>query len=104
MQRAIIIRDLISSPIGACAGISIPVCEFPDTHYTINGSGFEYGLNAGVFVPLGRVAIGGLLNFTTHHFSKFCENDASTYNVDYCFDTSSLKDLKVFGFSGALLY
>jgi len=33
MHRAITIRNLISSSIGACAGISIPVCEFPDTHY-----------------------------------------------------------------------
>jgi hypothetical protein len=37
---------------------------------TASGSGLAYGVNAGVFIPLGRIAIGGLLNYTGRHFSE----------------------------------
>lgn len=72
---------------------------------TISGSGLAYGFNAGIFVPIGRMALGGLINFTTHHYSRLCENDAYTGYVDSCADSSMMPDdVKLFGISGALLY
>jgi hypothetical protein len=72
---------------------------------TISGSGLAYGFNAGIFVPVGRMALGGLINFTTHHYSKLCENDSYTGYVDSCADSSMMPDdVKLFGITGALLY
>jgi hypothetical protein len=34
-----------------------------------SGSGYLYGFTAGVFLPVGRVALGGLFSFTNHSFS-----------------------------------
>jgi hypothetical protein len=62
---------------------------------TYSGSGLAYGVNAGVFVPLGRIAIGGLLNYTSRHFSN-----SNACDTDYCTTGTD----KFFGFSGALMY
>ena len=62
-----------------------------------SGSGYAYGFNAGVFVPLGRIAIGGLFNFTGRHFNSYCAEST-------CFDVTGGSDAKILGFSGALLY
>jgi hypothetical protein len=75
----------------------------PDERYS--GSGLAYGVNVGFFIPLGRVAIGGLFNFTGHHFSSECENDAYTGYVEVCGNPRpGTSDTKILGFSGALLY
>ena len=75
----------------------------PDYQYS--GTGLAYGLNAGVFIPLGRVAIGGLFNFTGHHYSSACTNDNTTNYVQQCGDVPSGNvDTKILGFTGALLY
>ncbi len=45
--------------------------------YTLeyDGHGIGYGVTAGAFVPIGRVALGGILSFTGHSFSAFhCSN------------------------------
>ncbi len=68
---------------------------YPDS--TMSGNGLAYGVNAGVFIPLGRIAIGGLLNFTGRSYSSACQNDV-------CGDASSGSADKFFGFSGALMY
>jgi hypothetical protein len=68
-----------------------------------SGSGIAYGVNAGVFVPLGRLAIGGLINFTSHHFTSACENDYTTGYVEDC-SYSKPPDANFFGITGALLY
>ncbi len=68
---------------------------YPDT--TLSGSGLAYGFNAGVFIPLGHIAIGGLFNFTGRSYFSSCLNDV-------CGDASGGSDDKFFGFSGALMY
>jgi hypothetical protein len=62
-----------------------------------SGNGWSYGFNAGVFLPLGRVAIGGLLNYTGHHYSTWCENSD-------CMRVSGGDDFQILSISGALLY
>ena len=45
--------------------------------YTLeyDGHGMGYGVNAGAFVPIGRMALGGIISFTGHSFSGFhCSN------------------------------
>jgi len=45
--------------------------------YTLDygGHGIVYGFTAGAFVPIGRMALGGILSFTGHDFSGFhCSN------------------------------
>jgi hypothetical protein len=75
----------------------------PDDKYS--GSGLVYGLNAGVFVPVGNMAIGGLFSFTGHSYSKMCTNDSTTGYVDLCGDASgTVAGSKVIAFTGALLY
>ena len=71
---------------------------------TYSGSGLAYGFNAGVFIPLGRIAIGGLLNFTGRSYSSQCYSDYDTNYSSVCGDVSGGSDDKFFGFSGALMY
>jgi hypothetical protein len=77
-------------------GYSATASESGYSDVTYSGSGLAYGVNAGVFVPLGRIAIGGLLNYTGRHFST-----SSACDTDYCADTGTDK---FFGFSVALMY
>ncbi len=77
--------------------------SYAGSDYKQSGSGVAYGLNAGVFVPLGRVAIGGMLNFTGHHFSSYCYTDPGYSEV--CGDApSGTPEVKIIGFNAALLY
>jgi len=69
--------------------------------YNYHGDGVVFGMNAGVFVPLGRIAIGGLINVSTRSFSNYCENDYYTYYVDSCYSVSKFTSI---GFTGALMY
>ena len=55
---------------------------------TYSGSGLAYGFNAGVFIPLGRIAIGGLINFTGRSYSSYCQNDSYTNYYQVCGDAS----------------
>jgi hypothetical protein len=71
---------------------------------TYSGSGLAYGFNAGVFIPLGRIAIGGLINFTGRSYSSYCQNDSYTNYYQVCGDASGGPDDKFFGFSAALMY
>jgi hypothetical protein len=73
-----------------------------DENYS--GSGIAYGFNFGAFFPLGRIALGGLFNYTGHSWSSYCENDATTGDVDYCWDTSKSTDLHILGFTAAMLF
>jgi hypothetical protein len=61
-------------------------------------SGYSYGLNVGAFVPLGRMAIGGLFSLVGRHVSSSCDN------YGYCGSVANGPDYKFLGFSGALLY
>jgi hypothetical protein len=61
-------------------------------------SGYAYGLNAGVFVPLGSIAIGGLFSFVGRHVSSTCGSDG------WCASVSHGPDYKFVSFSGALLF
>jgi hypothetical protein len=74
----------------------------PDSTYS--GSGLAYGFNAGVFIPLGRIAIGGLFNFTGRSYSSYCQTDSLTYYSQVCGDVSGGPDDKFLGFTGALMY
>ena len=69
--------------------------------YNYHGDGIVLGVNAGVFVPLGRIAIGGLINVSTRSFSNYCENDYYTYYSDSCYSVSKFTSI---GFTGALMY
>jgi hypothetical protein len=64
-----------------------------------SGGGWAYGLNAGVFFPLGNLAIGGLFNYTVRSYSS-CSNSSNS-NSDFCIDGS---DAKILGFSGAMIF
>jgi hypothetical protein len=49
-----------------------------------SGSGFVYGLTAGVFLPVGRVALGGLFSYTHHSFSDSpCGSSDSSGKCNY---------------------
>jgi hypothetical protein len=73
--------------------------SYSDTYGSSSSStsGVSYGFNAGVFIPLGNIAIGGLLNFTGRHWT--CDTTTSD-----CIDVSSGSDSKIFAFSGALIF
>lgn len=74
--------------------------DYGGTTYTGSGSGVAYGLNAGVFFPLGySLAIGGLLNYTVRSFSS-CDS-TSDNGSDFCLTGP---DEKILGFSGALIF
>ena len=66
------------------------------TDYT--GSGLAYGFTAGVFIPVGRVALGTLFNFTGHSFS---DSSCTSGSSGTCGSSSS--DFKFITFSVALL-
>jgi len=68
--------------------------------YTLDydGHGMGYGFNAGAFVPLGRMAMGGLLSFTGHSFSSF---DCSSSGGFAC--TSRPIPTKLISFSVGML-
>jgi hypothetical protein len=89
--------ELVVGPKLGFFGMSATYSQsgYPDS--TFSGSGLAYGFNAGVFIPLGRIAIGGLLNFTGRSYSSACQNN-------FCADVSGGSDDKFFGFSGALMY
>ena len=79
-------------------GMSMSMSQSGYSDSTASGSGLAYGFNAGVFIPLGRIAIGGLLNFTGRSYSSYCANDI-------CGDVpSGFPSDNFIGFSGALLY
>jgi hypothetical protein len=61
-------------------------------------SGYAYGLNAGVFVPVGSIALGGLFSFVGRHVSSTCDSSG------WCYNDSHGPDHKFFSFSGALLF
>ena len=65
-----------------------------------SGEGIAYGFTAGVFFPVGRVALGGLFNFTAHSFSESTCNDSSSYDST-CASVPS--DFEFITFSVALL-
>jgi len=68
----------------------------PDDTYS--ESGFLYGLNAGAFFWVGRIAFGGLLSVSIHSPSSYCLNDV-------CGDVpSGFSSLKVVGLNGAMLF
>jgi hypothetical protein len=85
-------------------GMSSTMSQSGSQDSTFSGSGLAYGFNAGVFIPLGRVAIGGLFNFTGRSFSSQCVSDFSTNYNSICNDVSGGQDDKFIGFSGALMY
>jgi hypothetical protein len=85
-------------------GMSSTMSQSGSQDSTFSGSGLAYGFNAGVFIPLGRVAIGGLFNFTGRSFSSQCFSDPSTNYNSVCNDVSGGSDDKFIGFSGALMY
>jgi hypothetical protein len=89
--------ELVVGPKLGFFGMSSTYSQSGYSDSTSSGSGLAYGFNAGVFVPLGRIAIGGLLNFTGRSYSSYCQNDI-------CGDVSGGSDDKFFGFSGALMY
>ena len=66
--------------------------------YSSSAYGTAYGFNAGLFFALGRISIGGLLNYTAHSYSHVCDYD------DSCYDVDGGPDFKVFGLTGALLF
>jgi hypothetical protein len=61
-------------------------------------SGYAYGFNAGAFVPLGSIALGGLFSFVGRHVSSTCGSDG------WCASVSHGPDYKFVSFSGALLF
>jgi hypothetical protein len=73
--------------------------DYAGSTYTGSGSGVTYGLNTGVFFPLGNIAIGGLLNYTVRSFSS-CNNTSGS-TADYCITGP---DEKIFGLSGAMIF
>ncbi len=60
--------------VGPKLGFFADAGSIGDSYYggttDFNGFGVAYGFTAGAFFPLGRMAIGGLLNFTGHSFSE----------------------------------
>jgi hypothetical protein len=93
--------------VGPKLGFFATTVTFSESGYqdsTYSGSGLAYGFNAGVFIPLGRIAIGGLFNFTGRGYSRWCINDSSTNYSQVCTDNPGGPDDKFIGFSGALLY
>jgi hypothetical protein len=72
--------------------------DYNGTTYSADSYGYVYGFNAGAFFAVGRMSVGGLLNFTGHSYSHSCD-----YNGN-CVSASGGSDFKVIGFSGALLF
>ncbi len=64
-----------------------------------SGDGTAYGFTAGIFLPLGRVGLGGLFNLTAHSFSESSCSGDSYYST--C--GSSPSDITLVNFSVALL-
>lgn len=64
-----------------------------------SGDGIAYGFTAGIFLPLGRVGLGGLFNLTVHSFSESSCDDSSYYST--CGSLPS--DVTFINFSIALL-
>jgi len=66
---------------------------YADTSY--NGSGVVWGLNSGAFIPIGRMAIGGLLSYTVRSYSS-CDATST--------DCVSGPDDKFVSLTGALIF
>jgi hypothetical protein len=96
--------EFVVGPKFGFFGKSVTLSESGSQDSTYSGGGLVYGFNAGVFIPLGRIAIGGLFNFTGRSYSSWCSNDSSTNYSQVCTTDRSGPDDKFIGFSGALLY
>ena len=72
--------------------MSETVSEAGTMDSTYSGEGISYGFNVGVFIPIGRIAIGGLLSYTGREFESCA--DCSLYGGTDNF----------FGLTGAILY
>jgi hypothetical protein len=60
-------------------------------------SGWSYGVNVGVLVPLRTMAIGGLVTYTSHHATEICDSTCHARS-------STAGDFQVVGLSFAMLY
>ena len=74
---------------------------YPAVSADFSGFGLVYGLAAGAFFPIGRVAIGGIFSFTAR---KFLEDSCTIGSGGgHCYDYYSTVDTKLISFSVALI-
>jgi hypothetical protein len=75
---------------------------YPAESADFSGFGLVYGLAAGAFFPIGRVAIGGIFSFTAR---KFLEDSCTIGGGGggHCYDYYSTVDTKLISFSIALM-
>jgi hypothetical protein len=90
--------ELVAGPKFGYFGHYVSFDQTYDTSSDFTESGYAYGINLGIFFPLGRLSIGGLLNYTGHHVTSSC----NVYNE--CADVYNGADYNLLGFSLALLY
>jgi hypothetical protein len=64
--------------------------------------GLAYGFNLGVAIPVGDMAIGGLLSYTGRHATKVCSTISGEPEI--CDSSPSGDDLKTLSIVGTLLF
>ena len=90
--------EIVLGPKLGLFGESISISDsYSGTSSSGSASGLAYGFNAGVFVPLGNIAIGGLLNYTRRNYAGCSDSSSSD-----CF--SPPYDVQVWGISGAMIF
>jgi hypothetical protein len=67
-----------------------------------SASGLAYGFNLGAAVPIGNIAVGGLLSFVGRHATKACYQNPGQAEV--CDDSPSGDDAKMLSITGAVLF
>lgn len=69
---------------------------------TGSASGGVYGLNGGFAIPIGNMAVGGLLSFTGRHATRSCSTPSG--GSETCNDSPSGGDFKQLGITGTLMF
>jgi hypothetical protein len=64
--------------------------------------GLAYGFNLGLAVPVGNIAIGGLISYTGRHATQVCQTSPGL--AETCDDSPSGDDFKTFSFTAAVLF
>jgi len=69
---------------------------------TASGSGLAYGFNVGVAIPLGNIAIGGILSYSGRHFTEVCSKPSG--GSETCNNDPSGDDFKEIALTGVMMF
>jgi hypothetical protein len=65
-------------------------------------SGLSYGFNLGIAIPVGNIAVGGMLTYTGRHATEVCYTSSS--GNESCSSDFEMDDFKTLAFTGLMMF